>query len=685
MGESLRILIAVHDATERDTIHRALQQSDWTIEWTDVSDGDEALAQLQTGTFDCVLIEARIPPQDGLAVLRESHARGIEVPFVLLIDRGDERQITEAVHAGALDSLLKTHLSTDTLMKSIQYAVQTHQTRQTLKWLASFPEQAPMPIVEVDRHGTVTFMNTPAAEILQDISAEVLQHPFLMGLEDLFPALDRRERLVIHREARVENRYYYQTIATLPEHQAIRIYAMDITDRRRLEDQLMHQALHDDLTGLPNRALLMERIRVALARAERYPEYRFALLFLDLDLFKVINDSMGHAFGDRLLCKVAERIRQCVRPQDLVARFGGDEFVVLLEDLDDIREAVLISERIQQAFEASFEINGYEIFTSVSVGIAVASGAYHSPEDMIRAADTAMYRAKALGRARSQVFDEAIRQQVLRILQMETDLRHALARSEFHLLYQPIVDLHSGQPAGFEALLRWTHPQLGRIPPDEFIPVAEDTGVIHALGDWVLHTACSDGRQWQDLATAGNPLMLNINLSGRQFSRSDLAEDIRTVLASTGLDPERIVLGLEITERTFMENVRTSARVLHTLQQAGIRIYIDDFGTGYSSLHYLRRFPIDTLKIDASFIRDMLNERESFEIVRAIIALAHNLGLRVVAEGVETREQYVHLKDLGCDYGQGFFFAPPVPLDRAIAYLHDPIWRTRMDAKDVGK
>ncbi|HYP53293.1 MAG TPA: EAL domain-containing protein, partial [Pyrinomonadaceae bacterium] len=437
----------------------------------------------------------------------------------------------------------------------------------------------------------------------------------------------------------------------------------DITDRKRAEERLLHDALHDALTGLPNRALFMDHLRLAVERARRRESRQFAVLFLDLDRFKVINDSLGHMIGDQLLVGIAHRLEACLRPGDLVARLGGDEFTVLLEDIGSVAEATAVAERLQAELSRPFSLAGREVFTTVSIGIAPSTVGHDRPENFLRDADTAMYCAKMLGKARHEVFDRNMHARAVTQLQMETDLRRAVEREEFFVQFQPIVSLETGEIRSFEALVRWRHPERGLISPATFIPTAEETGLIVPLGRWVLTEACRQLREWQRVRPEQPHLSVSVNLSSKQFTQPDLIAQIQQALQESGLSPSS--LKLEITESVVMENIETVTEMLQQLRALGVQLSIDDFGTGYSSLSYLHRFPIDTLKIDRSFVTRMSENNENMEIVRTIIMLAHNLKMNVVAEGVETEQQLTQLIAFGCGYAQGFYFSKP--LDAKIA------------------
>jgi diguanylate cyclase (GGDEF)-like protein/PAS domain S-box-containing protein len=447
----------------------------------------------------------------------------------------------------------------------------------------------------------------------------------------------------------------------------MRISLRDITERKEMELQLRHLALHDPLTGLANRTLCLDRIRQAMERARRRQPNSFCVLFLDLDRFKVLNDSLGHAFGDRVLVAVAGLLREGVRGLDTVSRFGGDEFVILLEELAAPREAIQAVQRIRQALRRPITIEGHDIQLTASLGMTLGMREGDTPEDLLRNANVAMHQAKRAGRNRFKAFTRAMLERASSQLRMETDLRRAIGRGEFFLVYQPIVRLNGGGLYGFEALVRWNHPQRGLVSPAEFIPVAEDTGLITELGLMILREACATFAAWRLESPAANGLIMSVNLSPRQFSTTSLVEDVRTVLAETGLPPE--ALKLEITETAIMDNASSAVDKLRRLKALKISLSIDDFGTGYSSMSSLQQFPLDTLKIDLSFVRRLDVSPEGLEIVKAIISLAHTLQMQVVAEGVERVEQQTILTVLGCEYGQGFLYSRPISAENALEML----------------
>jgi diguanylate cyclase (GGDEF)-like protein/PAS domain S-box-containing protein len=441
----------------------------------------------------------------------------------------------------------------------------------------------------------------------------------------------------------------------------------EATERKEAEDRLRRNAFHDSLTGLPNRLMFMERLGQTVERLKQDPSYQFAILFLDLDRFKVINDSLGHLVGDELLVGIARRLERCVHQTDMVARLGGDEFTVLLEDIPNSDEAAKVADRIHQELAVPFNLSGNEVFTSTSIGIAMSSPDLERAEDLIRGADIAMYRAKASGKSCHELFDTEMHEEMVSLLQLENDLRRAIDRQEFDLYYQPIVSLSSGRIAGFEALVRWNHPTRGLIGPGEFISIAEETGLIMPLGEWVLREACQQLRQWQFKFSHLWPMTVSVNLSGRQFSHPGLTDQLRHILEDTGLAAN--FLKLEITESVIMENTEAALAMLAKMKEMGLQLSVDDFGTGYSSLGYLYRFPMDVLKIDRSFVSRVDVDGEKLELVRTITTLAWNLGMDVVAEGVETTKQLAQLKALKCEYGQGHLFSQPIPAKDMEAFL----------------
>jgi diguanylate cyclase (GGDEF)-like protein len=457
-------------------------------------------------------------------------------------------------------------------------------------------------------------------------------------------------------------------------------------ERQRAEDRLVHDASHDPLTGLPNRALFLDRLNEAIARSKRNPQAQFAVLFIDLDRFKIVNDSLGHLAGDNLIVQVADRLKGAFRREDLIAgsvrrptkdgstlvRLGGDEFTILLNDIHGPGDAVRVANRVEEALRLPFVIHGQEIYTSASIGIASSMSGYESADAILRDADLAMYRAKALGKARCELFDQEMHDAAVKRLALETDLRRALQNEEFLLHYQPIVSLQTKEVVGLEALVRWQKPGGQLVYPGEFIGITEETGLIVLLGRWVLREACRTAEALQKQFPRDDPLTISVNVSPRQFAQPDLVADLRRIVAETGIDPRS--LRLEITESVTIDDAERAATVLTALKELGVRLSIDDFGTGYSSLSYLHALPFDILKIDRSFVAAMDRRAGSLQIVRTIMALARNLGMAVVAEGTETAGQVAQLQAMGCEFAQGYFFSRPIDLTGIVALLGRPTW-----------
>jgi diguanylate cyclase (GGDEF)-like protein len=440
----------------------------------------------------------------------------------------------------------------------------------------------------------------------------------------------------------------------------------DLTERKVLEERLEHRALHDPLTDLPNRQLFLDRLGQALRRTRRRKNGRVAVLFMDLDGFKVVNDSLGHEAGDLLLVAVANRLKRCLRPEDTLARLGGDEFVVLVEDVEAADEAARVADRIIDELKNRFVLAGRELYARASIGIAIGEDRTKDPEDFLRNADTAMYRAKDEGWGYA-VFDPTMYEKAIGRLEAENDLGRAIEQEEFVVHYQPVVSLKTGEVLAVEALVRWEHPERGLLDPDEFVPMAEESGLVIPMGEQVLRGACFKVKEWQEEYPRTPPLVMFVNLSARQLARPDLADNVEGILEETGL--EGSCLTLDVTETVYVRALAGSTETLDRLRNLEARISIDDFGVGYSSLAYLKRLPADALKIDKSFVKGLGEDVEDTAIVHMIIELAHTLGLEVIAEGVENEEQAELAREMGCDMAQGYHFAKPLPPEEIPALL----------------
>ena len=555
------------------------------------------------------------------------------------------------------------------------------RSRQSDRKLRDLLENMELLAVLQDLDGKVEFCNAAALRLLGKSREEVVGRDWFDVFVPLSERAERRRAFAEEspRKAQVEREVTtgegerrlvaWNVIALRDEQGAVSGSAsigVDITESRRTAEKLLHDAFHDSLTALPNRALFMDRLSHRLALQKRRPGTVFSVLFLDVDRFKVVNDSLGHVRGDELLVAIGHRLSACLRPGDTVARLGGDEFTILLEDVASEAHAVKVADRIQDELRAPFSLSGQEVFSGVSIGIAHGTAEYAGPEDILRDADTALYRAKAQGRGRSVEFDASMHQRAVALLHLETDLRRALDRRELRLHYQPVISLKTGRISGAEALVRWLHPERGLVQPAEFIPLAEETGLIVPIGAWVLVEACRQARQWQERLQL--PLLeMGVNLSSKQFMQPDLVAQVAGVLRETGLSPR--CLRLEVTESLLMENGARVADSMTELRAMGIRIDLDDFGTGYSSLSYLHQFPIDTLKIDRSFVQRMGTTEDGTQIVNTIMSLASSLDLDVVAEGVETAEQLAALRLLHCPSAQGYHLSRPIESDSFEALL----------------
>ncbi|HXW05371.1 MAG TPA: EAL domain-containing protein [Vicinamibacterales bacterium] len=679
------LLVVDDNEVNRDILSRRLRRQGYQVETA--VDGRHALELVEAQTFALVLLDIEMPGLSGLEVLEILRRRwsASQLPVIIVTARQESRDVVAALNRGANDYLTKpidlpiavARIQTQLARKQAEAALQESEERYALamrgandglwdwnlrtdaiyfspRWrqMIGLPD-------ETDGDTPETWFGRVHPDDREPLMADIAAH-----LDELTPQLENQHR-VLHADGA------YRWMLT----RGVAVRGSDRKPYRMAGSQtdITEGKVSDPLTGLPNRVLFLDRLGRCIERAKRHNE-AFAVLFLDLDRFKLINDSLGHQTGDRLLVAIAHRLEGSVRAADTVARvaeeapppaicgehtiarLGGDEFTILLEGIRHVSDAVRVAERILENLRQPFEVGGHELFTSASIGIATSETGYEEPEDLLRDADTALYQAKALGKARCEVFDAEMRDKAVARLALETDLRKAVERQEFELRYQPIVSFQTGLLAGFEALIRWRHPARGLVEPAEFIHVAEETGLIVPIGAWVTREACRQMRAWQAELPWTAALTVHVNLSGKQFRQTDLANQIEAVLRETGLPASN--LSLEITESAIIDNLDSVVTILSQLEALGVRIAIDDFGTGHSSLSYLHRFPIHSLKIDRSFVKSMSSEQSG--IVRAIVGLAHALELQVIAEGVETAPHLTQLTQLGCEFGQGYLFAAPL-------------------------
>jgi len=699
--KSSRLLIVDDNEMNRDMLARRLLRKGYIVGLAE--NAKDLLERVKRDEVDLVLLDIEMPEISGLDALQKlrEYYSAAQLPVIMVTAKSQSDDIVKALDLGANDYLTKpidfpvavARIGTQLSHKHAQEALKESEERYALAargsndglwdWnlaagLVHFsPRWKAMLGCHEDEIG-----DKPEEWLdrIHDADRERVKEEIAAHQKGLTPHFESEHR-VLHKDGGFRWMLSRGVAVHDSSGNALRMAGSqtDITEGK----------VSDPLTGLPNRLLFIDRVGRLIKHTKRRKDHLFAVLFMDLDGFKMINDSMGHLIGDQLLLGVANRLEKCLRSSDTVARLGetftvarlgGDEFTVLLDDIKDPNDAKRAADRMMKSLAAPFILGGKEVFTSVSIGIALSNSLYEQAEEILRDADTAMYRAKSLGKARYEVFDADMRASVMARLQLETDLRHALERGEFRNFYQPIVALSSGEIAGFEALLRWEHPTRGLLGPDEFIPVAEETGLIRELGWWNLREACRQMSEWKAALVTHPLLTVSVNLSAKQFLQPNLVEDVRKLLDELALPPG--TLKLEITESTVMADPAAAVEMLQQIKALGIHLAIDDFGTGYSSLSYLHRFPLDTLKIDRSFISGMGDDGEGMEIARTILPMANNLRLDVVAEGVETVQQVTLLKKLQCKYAQGYYFSRPLSADGIASLLAgDLTWQALVQTK----
>jgi diguanylate cyclase (GGDEF)-like protein/PAS domain S-box-containing protein len=684
-SQRLKILLVEDDEDDfllLEDLLSDIEGTQFTLEW--VSTYQAALAAVQKNQHDICLFDYWLGEYNGIELLQTVIASGCKTPIIVLTGQGKREQDLEAMQAGAADYLVKGEINASLLERSIRYAINRSQALEALReseeryalaaqgshdglwdWNLTTNE-----VYFSDRWKSTIGLSEPEKEDFKHINRWLRRiHP-----EDIDRFKEKLQEHLTSLTPYFECEYRIQHcdgsyIWALSRGLAVRFpdgkpYRMSGSQT----DLSHHRVLYDQLTGLSNRTLFIDHLERSMKRTKRQPDYLFAVIFLDCDRFKLVNDSLGHLAGDQLLIQVAKRLLECLRPGDVVARLGGDEFAILLERIKEVEDTTGIAHRINEELMKPFNLMGHLVYISASIGIALNSQNCQQPEDLLRNADTAMYRAKALGKARYEVFDTTMHAQVQERLQLETALRIAIARGEFYLNYQPIISLAKNQSIGFEALVRWRHPEKGIISPVDFIPVAEETGLIIPLGQWILTEACRQMKAWQEAIPACRSLTISVNLSRKQLSQPDLAEQIAIILQKKGLNAQN--LKLEVTETGLMNEYEEMAEVvLAQIKDLGVQLSLDDFGTGYSSLSCIHSFPLDNLKLDRAFVNNMSISSKNMDIVRAIITLARGLGIAVTAEGVETAEQLAYLQMLKCDYAQGYFFSKPLASEAATDWI----------------
>lgn len=679
-----RILVVEDESIVAMDIQDRLESLGYEVPTT-VATGERAVEKAGTLRPDLVLMDVQLQgDMDGVQAADEiRHRYGI--PVVFLTANADDVTIQRAKVTEPFGYIIKPFEERE-LHITIAMALYKHQADRKMKEseerYRTLVELSPEAIA-LQSGDELVYINPAGAKLLGAESAvELLSRPLTDFVHPDFienfrarelclketQQSDLKEERFLRADGQVMDVEVVMAAVTYQGLPAIQTIIRDVTARKHAEEQLLHNALHDSLTELPNRVLFMDHLRLAVNHIKRRKNYMFALLFVDLDRFKVVNDSLGHAVGDELLLSFARRLGTCLRAGDTLARMGGDEFTILLDAIDDHKDAERVAERIQEVLSQPFQLAGHEMAMSASIGIAFSDGGENTAQELLRDADTAMYQAKALGKAQYRIFDEDMHMRAVSLRQLESDLRGAIGREELRVHYQPTVSLESGRITGFEALVRWQHPERGLISPADFLPNAEETGMIIEIDRWVLRQACQQMRQWQDLLPSSREIKINVNLSCRQFMQPDLVAHVRSALSETGLAPRS--LRLEITETVVMEDGARAMKVLDELKALGVEVSLDDFGTGYSSLSYIHRFPVTTLKIDRTFI-ERIGGHENGEIVRTVIAMARNLGMEVIAEGVETVEQLIKLRAIECHQAQGFYFSKPVTSEAAAVLLQN--------------
>jgi diguanylate cyclase (GGDEF)-like protein/PAS domain S-box-containing protein len=686
--EGLRVLLVAEDGSELAPIFADIAE----VECCDSGDLGQPLLELREGDGRVVVVDGGEAPIDVLRWLRQLPVHLGSIPVVLLCAECDDDFFAEARECGVADVVSKRDHGPDSLKRALNFAKERATQTGTLRALQSrlslLHQGSRDGLWEWDFQNDAMSFSLRWCETLgydwDDVTEApdawwVLIHPAdKIRVENVIRQARKGEKHRFEIEHRIQHRdgtYRWVLLTGVTARglagNVLRIAGSmtDLSAQKDAEQQAVQARLMDGLTGLPNRILLLDRIERAMMRSRRYKDQIFALLHVDIDRFQLVNDSYGTEVGDRVLLEMAERLNNCLRETDSVARVTGDGFVVLLDVIRDVADVRFVLDRIRSVAAELFFIGDHEVEVTLSIGVAFGFPDSQKAESLLRDAETAMRKAKSEGRDRHVVFGSTMRTKTSELVRLEADLRHGIERGELVLHYQPIITLGSGEINGFEALVRWKHPQRGMVPPGDFIELAEESGVIVPLGAWVLEEACRQANAWQDLSS-GRRTAISVNLSAKQFQRADLVKQVENAIGSTGLDPG--LLKLEITETALMHRAESSSSALTRLRDLAVEVQIDDFGTGYSSLDYLTRLAVDTLKIDRSFVNGLGSSEEFGKVVRGIVSLAHSLGLGVIAEGVETLEQLSFLRDLSCEGAQGFYFAKPLTAEDATELIRSP-------------
>ncbi len=681
LSAPLKALIVEDEEDDALLLVDRLESMGYTLQWARV-DSEPAMIQALEETWDIVFSDYSMPGFSGKRALELTRERNLDIPFIFVSGTIGEVAAVNAIKSGAQDYVMKNDLArlTPTIereLREVELRRKRRETEQELQRLITIVESTPDLVSIIEPDGRLRYLNRAGRQLLGiDTNSDLSEYSF----NHFFQASDGHQYAAhILAVAAQQKAWKKETIIRDPlgemtpfsllilshwnESGTLSFYsaiARDISERKRFEAELRHQATHDNLTNLPNRLLLKDSVVSAINKARQYHRH-VAVFFLDMDNFKRVNDTLGHAAGDNLLQQAAFQLQSCLRPSDMLARHGGDEFTLVIGDMEHTDKVLSVLRNIQNAFEYPLSVDSHQVYVTFSAGIALYPHDGDTEEELMRNADTALHQAKASGANQYRFYAPDMNARGHERLSMEVGLRRALERNEFRLHYQPQVDLHTGKIIGFEGLLRWQHPLRGLLPPGEFIPVLENSGLIVPVGEWVVREACRQHRQWRD---QGHPnRRISVNVSTVQFNDSDLLDKVKNALREEQMPDHQ--LELEITENMLMVDPENAAVVLQTLHDLGVRTAIDDFGTGYSSLAYLKRFPLDVLKIDQGFVRDLTHDPSDAAIVEASLSISQKLGLEIVAEGVETQAQIEFLRARGCNFAQGYYFSKPLPQDEA--------------------